>query len=217
MDSYEKQKEDGIFIGNQVDKSELRNPISRKLVQGFDQALLEGLDEWKPQAVHEVGCGEGRLTRMISKRYGIDILGTDFSKTIIEANLNSTASESIQYVNKSIYELDPETDPRDVIVCCEVLEHLEDPVRGLEALKSLNGRGYILSVPREPVWKVLNMVRGKYWRDWGNTPGHLNRWSFNSFSEFLNRCGFAIKVAYNPFPWIMVSAMLKEDQRAGLA
>jgi len=211
MNSYEKQTEKGIIIGNQVDKSELRNPISRRLVQGFDQALLEGLDEWKPRTVHEVGCGEGRLTRIIDSRYGVEILGTDFSKTIIEANRNGSTSEGIEYVTKSIYELNPETDARDVIVCCEVLEHLEDPARGLDALKSLGGRGYLLSVPREPIWRVLNMARGKYWREWGNTPGHLNHWSFKTFSKLLDQCGFAIKRAYNPFPWIMVSATIKRD------
>ncbi len=211
MNSYEKQKEKGIIIGNQVDKSELRNPISRRLVQGFDQALLEGLDEWKPRTVHEVGCGEGRLTRMIDSRYGVEILGTDFSKTIIEANRDRLDSRSIEYVNKSIYELNPETDARDVIVCCEVLEHLEDPVRGLDALKSLGGRGYLLSVPREPIWRALNMARGKYWGEWGNAPGHLNHWSFKTFSKLLDQCGFAIKRAYNPFPWLMVSATVKRD------
>ena len=209
MDSHEKQTEEGIFIGNQVDKSELRNPISRSLVQGFDRALLKGLDEWKPQTVHEVGCGEGRLTRMINNRFGISILGTDFSKTVIEANRGRSDSLSIEYVNKSIYELNPEMDARDVIVCCEVLEHLEDPIRGLNALKSLNGRGYMLSVPREPIWRILNMVRGKYWRERGNTPGHLNHWSFSSFSKLLDRCGFVIERAYNPLPWIMVSASIK--------
>ena len=35
----------------------------------------------------------------------------------------------------------------------------------------------LLSVPREPIWRMLNFLRGKYWSSGGNTPGHLQHWS----------------------------------------
>ena len=38
-------------------------------------------------------------------------------------------------------------------------------------------RHLLVSVPREPLWRMLNMARGAYWSDLGNTPGHLNHWS----------------------------------------
>jgi len=211
MRNHQNQIEDGIVIGNQVDKSELSNPISRRLVQGFDRALLKGLDSLQPKSIHEVGCGEGRLTRMMRERYRTEVLATDFSKTIIEANRKIDPDSGIQYTNRSIYDLKTESDARDIVVCCEVLEHLEDPNRGLLALKSLGARGYILSVPREPLWRALNMFRGKYWKHWGNTPGHLNHWSFGTFSAQLERCGFSLKDVYNPLPWIMVSATLRGE------
>jgi hypothetical protein len=42
-------------------------------------------------------------------------------------------------------------------------------------------RHLLVSVPREPLWRMLNMARGAYWPALGNTPGHLNHWSRRSF------------------------------------
>ena len=36
-------------------------------------------------------------------------------------------------------------------------------------------------MPREPLWRGLNMARGAYLKDLGNTPGHVNHWSKRSF------------------------------------
>jgi SAM-dependent methyltransferase len=203
MENHEKQAEDGILIGNQVDKSNLKNPISRRLVQGFDQALFSALDDLSPQSLHEVGCGEGRLTRLIRDRYHISVLASDFSKVLIEEN-RSRDARSIDFQQLSIYELDPTQHRRDVIICCEVLEHLEDPLAGLLALRRLEAQSYLISVPREPIWRILNMARFKYWGDLGNTPGHLNHWSVNSFKRDLAKSGFRVVQELNPFPWIMM-------------
>lgn len=207
MQSHQKKLEDGVFIGNQVNKAELKNPISRRLVEGFDRALFSALDELKPVSVHEVGCGEGRLTRLMAERYRIEILATDFSKEIIDSNRRDSKIPRIEYQQASIYELSKDDYRRDVVVCCEVLEHVDDPCKGLESLRSLDARGYVLSVPNEPIWRVLNLARGKYWSAWGNTPGHLNHWSDKGFHAQLEKNGFKVTKTLNPFPWLMVMAV----------
>lgn len=206
MSHHDKELESGVFIGNQVDKSQLKNPISRRLVEGFDRAALSALDSIQPKNLHEAGCGEGRLTRMIAERYGIEVLATDFSNAIIDENSAANRNSKIQYEQASVYELNPESHKRDTVVCCEVLEHLEEPRQGLRALRALEARAYLFSVPHEPIWRVLNMARGKYWADWGNTPGHLNHWSARSFAEILKGEGFAVERSLNPFPWLMAVA-----------
>ena len=55
------------------------------------------------------------------------------------------------------------------------------PERALAEMARV-ARGYLLvSVPREPLWRALNIARGAYVRDLGNTPGHLNHWSRRAF------------------------------------
>lgn len=202
MAKHERQREDGIFIGNQLDKGAVRNPIGRAMVRQFDACLLKAAVSAAPTTIHEVGCGEARLSRLLSERLKVPLLGTDFSEALIKEN-QRWAHERLVFERRSIYDLDPVVHRRDLVVCCEVLEHLEQPDRGLGALHSLGARAYLLSVPREPIWRAMNVARGKYWGAWGNTPGHLNHWSRGSFARFLANGGFEVSQWLNPFPWLM--------------
>ena len=53
----------------------------------------------------------------------------------------------------------------------------DDPERALDVLAGLARPWLIASVPREPLWRALNLARLSYVGDLGNTPGHLNHWS----------------------------------------
>jgi 2-polyprenyl-3-methyl-5-hydroxy-6-metoxy-1,4-benzoquinol methylase len=98
----------------------------------------------------------------------------------------------------------------DLVVCTEVLEHLPDPVAGLHELTRISRKFILVSVPQEPVWRFLNLCRGKYIRDFGNTPGHLNHWSPKSFTAFLEEQSvYSIQSRVFPFPWQMV--LLQKD------
>ena len=48
-----------------------------------------------------------------------------------------------------------------------------------------SSRWLLVSVPREPLWRGLNLARGSYLRELGNTPGHLNHWSKRRFASLL--------------------------------
>jgi 2-polyprenyl-3-methyl-5-hydroxy-6-metoxy-1,4-benzoquinol methylase len=104
---------------------------------------------------------------------------------------------------RSVYELEPERDSADLLVCCEVLEHLEDPDLALATLQRVATGHLILSVPREPIWRVLNMVRGKYLKSFGNTPGHIQHWSSSKFNELVGNY-FDIVEIRTPLPWTML-------------
>ncbi|TVR53946.1 MAG: class I SAM-dependent methyltransferase [Puniceicoccaceae bacterium] len=195
--------EDGIVIGNLTDKSSPPGRLARRLVERFDAALLRAARGAAPTKIHEVGCGEGRICRMLRKELGVPVQGTDFSLTLISENLDR-GDAGIRYEQCSIYDLNREAHGADLVVCCEVLEHLEEPDRGLQALARLEARQVILSVPREPLWRFLNCCRGKYLRSLGNTPGHLNHWSERRFHRFLRRHHFQPDEWINPLPWLMV-------------
>ena len=59
----------------------------------------------------------------------------------------------------------------------EVLEHVPDPEHTVAEMARVAPRHLLVSVPREPLWRGLNIARGSYMKELGNTPGHLNHWS----------------------------------------
>ena len=201
--SHDRQAEGGILIGNQLDKDQVTNPLARRMVTGFDAALVKLVRAVRPTSVHEVGCGEGRLSRKLHALLNLEVLASDFSRELIAEN-QARGDAGVCYVAHSVYDLDPGPDRADLIVCCEVLEHVERPVQALAALRSLGAAHYILSVPREPLWRGLNMARGKYLGALGNTPGHLNHWSRRGFVRFLEQGGFRVERCLRPLPWTMV-------------
>lgn len=90
-----------------------------------------------------------------------------------------------------------------MVMCLEVMEHLEDPEKALRQLVKVSSDYFIVSVPREPVWRFLNMVRGKYWKHWGNTPGHLNHWSSGKIKKMISKHARVVAI-YKPLPWTIL-------------
>jgi 2-polyprenyl-3-methyl-5-hydroxy-6-metoxy-1,4-benzoquinol methylase len=195
----------GVVIGNTYDKYASRNHIERWMMEGYATNLAALVKKTNPRSIHEVGCGEGYwVNQWVMAGYSVQ--GSDFSSQIIDIARQNAIQGGItgdHFSTRSIYDLNPKEDRADLVVCCEVLEHLEDPVRALQALYSITGTHLILSVPLEPIWRVLNISRGKYWSDWGNTPGHIQHWSRQEFIGFVEKYFRVIEI-HSPLPWTMV-------------
>jgi 2-polyprenyl-3-methyl-5-hydroxy-6-metoxy-1,4-benzoquinol methylase len=189
--------------GNVYDKYATRNPVERRLVGGFLEQLGELVERTGARDAHEVGCGEGELSIMLARR-GLAVRGSDISPEVVEEARTRAdhAGVEVSYRAASIDELEPSADAAELIVCCEVLEHLPDPERGLATLAGLARPWLIVSVPREPIWRALNLARFKYVGALGNTPGHLGHWSRRSFLDFIGE-RVEIVEARNPLPWTM--------------
>jgi SAM-dependent methyltransferase len=197
--------EDGVVIGNVYDKYGSRNPVVNRLMRGFESALSEFVAASAPQSIHEIGCGEGHWVLRWNET-GLRARGCDFSRKIIDmarANAGRRGLPASLFEARSIYDLDPRHDGADLVVCCEVLEHLQHPARALEALGRVVGRHLIVSVPREPVWRALNLARGKYLGRLGNTPGHIQHWSSAGFINLVSE-HFDVVAVRNPLPWTML-------------
>jgi 2-polyprenyl-3-methyl-5-hydroxy-6-metoxy-1,4-benzoquinol methylase len=198
--------EDGLVVGNSYDKYGSKNPIVRWMMKGFDDSLAELVTAAAPRSIHEVGCGEGYWTLRWLEA-GIEARGCDVSHTAVGLARRNAAERGLdpaKFETRSIYDLEAGRDGADLVVCCEVLEHLDDPERGLQALKRIVGRRLILSVPREPIWCALNLARGKYLSQGGNTPGHVQHWSRRGFVRLIAG-HFQIDRVLSPLPWTMLS------------
>ena len=194
--------------GNYYDKYRTRNPIARWLMQGF----LSGFDRLSsripPGPVLEVGCGEGELSMRLAAR-GHRVRGCDVSADVIDEARGRARSAglAVEFWQCDIQDL-TEQDAAPLVICCEVLEHLRDPQAGLERLALLARPWLIVSVPREPLWRAMNMARGKYLGQLGNTPGHLNHWGRGAFLSQL-RERFDIVETASPVPWTMALCKVK--------
>lgn len=198
-------EEDGVVIGNAYDKYGSRNPIVKWMMNGFELALSNFVTKASPESIHEIGCGEGYWVLRWNEQ-GIPARGCDFSKDVIEIAQGNAISRGLSpslFTSRSIYNLDATQDSADLVVCCEVLEHLVNPDAGLQALHRVAKRHLIVSVPQEPLWRVLNLARGKYVKRWGNTPGHIQHWSKRDIVELVSKY-FEIVDTKSPLPWTML-------------
>jgi len=200
-------------VGNYYDKYASKNPVERALMRGFLGAVTEFYGRVAPATVLEVGCGEGRLAQHLVTIAGNRnmrperFVACDLELSAVGAGLDPI----IELKAASIYELPFGDAAFDLVICCEVLEHLDDPARGLAEVARVARRATIVSTPREPLWRAMNMMRGKYWRDLGNTPGHVQHFGGRDLERLVGR-EFRVAERRSPIPWTVV---LGESVNAG--
>lgn len=190
--------------GNYYDKYNTRNPVARWLMSGFLSSFDELTANLPIRSAFEVGCGEGQLMLRLLRR-GITTRGCDLDAPVVEEARALIASSGLQaeVSLRSVYDLTPEIAAADLVVCCEVMEHLPDPEAALRILTGLAKPYLLLSVPREPLWRALNVARGRYVNDLGNTPGHVQHWSRPAFLALVGRFADIVEVR-SPLPWTML-------------
>jgi 2-polyprenyl-3-methyl-5-hydroxy-6-metoxy-1,4-benzoquinol methylase len=198
--------------GNVYDKYGTRNPVARLIMGGFLHAFDRLVSRVPPNDALEVGCGEGELSIRLSQR-GFMVQACDIDAGIVaEARRRAHAAGApISFFAADLLKQGEMTGastecipsgPFPLVICCEVLEHVPDPEAGLDALARLTAGHLLASVPREPLWRCLNVARGRYLRDWGNTPGHVNHWNRRQFLDLL-RTRFDVIETAAPVPWTM--------------
>jgi 2-polyprenyl-3-methyl-5-hydroxy-6-metoxy-1,4-benzoquinol methylase len=206
--------DDGIVTGNTYDKYGSSNPLVKRMMSGFERTLDDLFAAADPKSLLDVGCGEGVLVHRWAQRLGeARVVGIDLEEPSIQAGWAQRKAPNLEYRVIRAGRADrieslPFADGEfDVACAIEVLEHVSDPEHTLTEMVRCAERHLIVSVPREPLWRMLNMARGAYWGALGNTPGHLNHWSKRSFVRLLSRHGEVVQ-ARSPFPWTMLLVRL---------
>jgi ubiquinone/menaquinone biosynthesis C-methylase UbiE len=201
---------EGIVIGNHTPKYTARNPAIRWLTQrwvaNLDQVFqrLTGDPPGPPARALEVGCGEGVIADRMHRRWG-EVVALDLPDAGLRADWRQLPGP--RFLHADAHRLPFADRQFDVVVAAEVLEHLPDPERGLAELARVGRRHLVLSVPQEPVFRGCNLLAGRYVRDLGNTPGHLNHWTRRGFARFVGSVA-EVREVTSPFPWTTVWATL---------
>jgi 2-polyprenyl-3-methyl-5-hydroxy-6-metoxy-1,4-benzoquinol methylase len=193
-----------VPTGNTFDKYGSQNPVVKRLMTGFHSTLDELWAKAAPGSVLDVGCGEGVLTVEWAERLdGRRIVGIDLDDPKLRAEWEKRSRDNLEFRAEEATRLSFEDDEFDLAAAVEVLEHVPDPEATVAEMARVARRHLLVSVPREPLWRGLNMARGAYLRDLGNTPGHVNHWSKRAFVSLLSRYG-TVEEARSPFPWTML-------------
>ena len=193
-----------VPTGNTYDKYGSRNPVVRRLMAGFESTLDELWDRAAPDSALDVGCGEGVLTERFAERVPEGrVVGIDLDDPELRSQWDRRGRPNLEFRAVEATELPFGDDSFDIACAIEVLEHVPDPERTLAEMARVTRRWMLLSVPREPLWRGLNVLRGAYVRQFGNTPGHVNHWSKRAFVEFAGRRG-RVEEVRSPFPWTML-------------
>jgi 2-polyprenyl-3-methyl-5-hydroxy-6-metoxy-1,4-benzoquinol methylase len=195
---------EGTVTGNTYDKYGSTNPVVRRLMAGFERSLDELLTQAGPRSLLDVGCGEGVLTQQWAQRLADRrVVGIDLDDPHLETEWSKRRAPNLEYRAMKAEHLPFADGEFDLASAIEVLEHVPDPEHTVAEMARVAQRWLLVSVPREPLWRALNMARGAYLKDLGNTPGHLNHWSKRAFVALLSRHGEVVE-ARSPFPWTML-------------
>ncbi len=194
---------EGTVTGNTYDKYDSTNPFVRRLMARFEAALDDLFVRADPQSLVDLGCGEGVLTQRWAQRVEGRVVGLDLEDPAIQLEWEKRTAPNLEYRIMKAEHLPFAAGEFDVATAIEVLEHVRDPEHTLSEMARVASGHLIVSVPREPLWRVLNVGRGAYIMDRGNTPGHVNHWSKRSFVQMVARVGEVVE-ARSPLPWTML-------------
>lgn len=186
-----------------MEEYENQNPIAKKLFDNYYEKIAMILKQINSgYRILEVGCAAGESSRRIERMLN----GQYFEASEYEDRLVKKLIETnppFKVTQESVYEMHRKDKEFDCVFLLEVLEHLENPEAALKELYRVASRYVVVSVPNEPLWSILNLLRGKYIRDLGNTPGHINRWSPAAFKKTVSKFGKIIAV-YKSIPWTII-------------
>lgn len=191
------------------DKYTSKNILKRKMVDNLNKKILDEIQKIAKENANrkikllDAGCGEGFITNLIYDNIeNIDICGIEYTKeaVAIAKKLNS----NIKFEQGNIYNISYKNDTFDIVLCTEVLEHLEYPDKALEELRRVSKQNLILSVPHEPWFCLGNLLVLKNINRLGNPIDHINHWTHKKFRKFIEKNlgkEFESKLS---FPWIIV-------------
>lgn len=181
------------------------NPIARRMIGGFFDRLRSTIEPMQASSVLDAGCGEGETVARLRDALPKRIVAIDVDPTAVE--FTARRFPKLEVSRASVYELPFDDDAFDLVLCLEVLEHLDEPDRALAELVRVSSRHLVVSVPDEPWFRLGSLARGKHVRRLGNHPEHVNHWSPRTFRPFLEAELRLVRVE-RAFPWLVARGLV---------
>jgi SAM-dependent methyltransferase len=147
----------------------------------------------------EIGCGNGLLQRDIEDSYGISVAGFELNEVALQKNVSRRSPLYCYNIHQRNREFRAHF---DVILLCDVLEHIEDESAFLQSVKfHLAESGSLL----------INVPAHRYFfSDYDRAAGHVRRYSLRSLVEVAQRNGFKLRSStYWGFPLVPLLLLRK--------
>ncbi len=172
------------------------NPLYRAFIARFNARLLALADTVRPHSVLEVGCGEGFVLRYLAQRRpDWHLAGCDVSAgAIAYARRYCPCDVSLQVGD--IYRLPVASAAFDLVICSEVLEHLDDVSAALAELIRVSRGHVVITVPHEPFFRLLDQLA--VWLKLGPGSGHRQFWTAAGFRRLMRRYFQRVNFSYSP-------------------
>lgn len=149
--------------------------------------------------IAEIGCGHGLVQRQIEEAYNREVTGFDLNESALRQN-QSRRSSIFCY---DICQMSPQFRQRfDFIVMFDVLEHIDDEDRFLQAAKfHLATNGYL----------AINVPAGQWiYSAYDRAAGHKRRYSIRALRNAARRNGYEVtKWTYWGFPLLPLAVLRK--------
>ena len=174
--------------------------------------IFTAIEKAKPKRVLDVGCGRGfYLQALTSFSFISQIHGIDINKDYLRVAKEHGTDKRIKIQQGSIYELPYPDSYFDMIICSEVMEHLDDEKKGLQELRRILKKDGILlvTVPNYNfpfLWDPINFslmklfnthVNKDIWWLAGIWADHMRLYKKDKLIQLVQKCGLRVTKTEN--------------------
>lgn len=146
FDGYRKLRENPLSANNIIEKP----------------ALFRLVPDMHNKTVLDLGCGYGENCVEFLKLGATKVIGLDISKKMLEIAQNENNSPNIQYINKSMTDLNEITEKFDVVFSSLAVHYIEDFDKLVVDINHLlNKDGYLIFSQEHPLTTAL--LSQNYW------------------------------------------------------
>jgi SAM-dependent methyltransferase len=155
----------------------LYGPFSRHVRRLIFRAIR--LLQTPPGSIVDVGCGQGTLLAELYEAFPrVELAGTDFSPVAVRL-----AADRVPDASFHVLDLTKQALPRqyDLVICSEVLEHIEDDISALKNLRRMTRRHLLVTTPQG---RMRSFESGAV--------GHVRNYSAGELQNKMRAAGFTV-------------------------
>lgn len=169
-----------------LEKYNSKNSLKQKMITRLHAKMIDACVRLSGNSdiqILDAGCGEGFFcSKLRDVLPSAVITGCDGADEALDIARRMNPDMTFEQAN--LYELPYSDNQFDLIICSEVLEHLNDPEKAFKELCRV-GKNILITVPHEPWFRLGNLVALHNVTRLGDPIDHINHWTFRGFQRFL--------------------------------